>query len=403
MDEEEIDVNNISASTIVDESATIHERRSSFLGSKLSPIAARHNQQQQQTTSNQFRHKKSLSFDGRIDNNERQGNVVGKSSSVHDFRKDQPKRYSMPIIGASFEDQLAASPPKKLVVPAKKAAYERGKKQQRGWNPYLEVYVKRVAQRAGGFKWMHSKAATYYTKCYNWIGIICIIASSLSAALNIPYITTCENDLIAMKWVGVGLGFVISVVLTFQQFKSFGGRSEQHVGSEASFDGLHAQIKFQLLKNSKDRQDANDYVEWISKELSDLKAASPMIPEWIWREYRLLIHGNNVADPDGIDEIMIKTDSPPVVRRPNAKKKQKSDPTPLVTSHDSDYEIAPDVDIVVDTDDDNSGGPPPRAGFLTYKEEKKWTPIEHIVSNTKPIVKTLTREDIEMDRWNERE
>ena len=181
---------------------------------------------------------------------------------------------------------------------------------RRGWNTQMAVYVKRMGQRGGGYKWMHGQASRYFTKRYNWIGITAIIINALAVAGNIPYVATCQDTLNWIKIVAIILGFLVTITMTFQQFKDYGARKVGHTTSEANYAALYDHVMQQLRKKSRDRQDANDYVEWISKEINDLKGASPLIPPSILVQYRTIIHGQNIADPEGVDEIIIKRDSP---------------------------------------------------------------------------------------------
>lgn len=234
-------------------------------------------------------------------------------------------------------------------------------KQERGWNTYLAVYVKRMGQRAGGYKWMHSQATTYYNRCYQWLGVSCIVVNTIATAGDFPYVTTCQADLNWIKWTAIILGIIVTIVLTFQQFKSFGARSSDHSHSEANYSALYDQIKVQLHRNSRERQDANDYVDWIAKEFISLKEGSPVIPEWIWKKYRAKIAGKNIADPEGIDEIVIKKDSPERAQ---------------VARDHSKNEL---IEVVIEETH-------PRFGFLTQAEE------DH---------QQTEQEKIAMERWND--
>ncbi len=144
-------------------------------------------------------------------------------------------------------------------------------KRKRNWTAENSIYVKRIGERAGGYRWIHAQAAVYYDRWYNGWGISFIIISALAAAGDIPYVATCQTDLNWIKIVAIVLGFTVSVGFTIQQFKNFGSTSERHRTSEANYDAFYEQIKQELQKNSKDRQDASDYVEWLAKGMIDLK------------------------------------------------------------------------------------------------------------------------------------
>ena len=61
--------------------------------------------------------------------------------------------------------------------------------------------------------------------------------------------------------------------------------TREHLGSEANYDAFYEQIKQELQKNSKDRQDVTDYVVWIVQAMTNLKNSSPLIPQHIYAEY----------------------------------------------------------------------------------------------------------------------
>jgi hypothetical protein len=173
--------------------------------------------------------------------------------------------------------------------------------------------------------------------------------------------------------------------MAFQQFKDYGARRSQHTNSEANYAALYDHIQQQLRKNSRDRQDANDYVEWIAKELNDLKGASPLIPPSILTKYRGIIQGQNIADPEGIDEIVIKRDSP-----------EREELLPSVSSSRSARDEGL-VEVVVD-----APPPPlptvPRSGRLlvTYNDD-----INETRRTTPHTVSEMDR--IALERWQDHE
>ena len=181
---------------------------------------------------------------------------------------------------------------------------------RRGWNSALAIYVKRLGQRAGGYKWMHGQSSRYFTVRFQWIGVTSIIVNALATAGNIPFAANCQEEYDWVKIIAIILGFLVTLAMAYQQFKDYGSRRTDHKTMESNWAALYDHIMQQLHKNSRDRQEANDYIEWISKEFNDLKASSPLIPQSIIDKYRSMIDGRDIADPEGFDEIIIKKDSP---------------------------------------------------------------------------------------------
>lgn len=140
------------------------------------------------------------------------------------------------------------------------------------------------------------------------VGIGSIILNGVAVGLNVPYTIQCQSDLDAMKYVAIALGIIVTIVMAFQQFKDYGSLRSNHITSEANYSGLYDTIKNELEKRSSARQDADDFVEWITKQFADLKSNSPLIPGFLLVEYRKMIAGQHIADPEGIDEIIVNHD-----------------------------------------------------------------------------------------------
>lgn len=184
-----------------------------------------------------------------------------------------------------------------------------GSRYKKGWNPLITTYVVRMGERAAGLRWMHGAARRYFNQRFQWIGIACIIVNAAAATINIPSsLDTTEVDV--FKIISTVLSFLVTIVMAFQQFKDYGSRKTDHATSEANYSALHDHIHQQIIKDSRDRQEADSYVEWISKEMTDLKTSSPMVPTSILQRYREIIDGQNLADPEGMDQLVVKEDSP---------------------------------------------------------------------------------------------
>lgn len=176
------------------------------------------------------------------------------------------------------------------------------------WNETKEATMKWLGQRAGGYKWMHAQAARKYSRAYNYIGITAIIANVIATALNVPYIVQCSPEYGWSKILSLIIAAIVTAIMSYQQFKDFGAVQAQHITSEANYGALYDTIKAQLERNANDRQNADDFVEWITKQLGDLKSSSPLVPAHILDEYRSMMAGRNFADPEGIDDIIINRD-----------------------------------------------------------------------------------------------
>lgn len=140
---------------------------------------------------------------------------------------------------------------------------------------------------------------------FHLVGIGSIVANTVALALNVPYVVLCQDNWNWLKITAIIIQAIVTLIMAYQQFKDFGSLRTDHVTSEANYAALYDMIKNELRKDSKHRQDAEHFIEWINKQMSDLKASSPLIPPKILDAYRKMIFGKNIADPEGIDEIFI--------------------------------------------------------------------------------------------------
>lgn len=121
-----------------------------------------------------------------------------------------------------------------------------------------------------------------------------------------------------------------------------------------------------ILSNTDDR-----FFEWISKQVKDLISSSPVIPDDVVARYRELTFGTNIADPFGIDDILInRTDH-----------RKGSDEVEL-------------DQIQVDTE--------PRSGLLTRRDDDVIEPTasEGTVESSLDLYYQSKADAIAIDRWN---
>lgn len=130
----------------------------------------------------------------------------------------------------------------------------------------------KIAQRAGGFKWIHGQCVMSYHRWYNVVGVGAIIANAVAVALNVPYVIVCQEAFNGLKIAAIIIASFVTIVMAFQQFKDFGGLRKEHITSEANYAALYDTIRNELQKEAKNREDANDYLKWITKQMTDLKS-----------------------------------------------------------------------------------------------------------------------------------
>lgn len=129
-----------------------------------------------------------------------------------------------------------------------------------GWNTDLEIIVANIGEKAGGFKWMHAKAMSYYAIWYHVFGVSSILLSGAAGTTILTQINSCSINPItnqpAQNWVLILVGIVMyltAVVASIQQFKNWGQRSEKHQQAESKYAELEHDIRI-MLGNSLNRR-----------------------------------------------------------------------------------------------------------------------------------------------------
>jgi hypothetical protein len=233
-----------------------------------------------------------------------------------------------------------------------------------GWNNELEVIVANIGEKAAGFKWMHRRAASYYNKLFQWLGIISILIQAGAGTGAVTQISTCPGPNTS-NWVIILVGilmYITAVVTSIQQFKNWSSRSENHKQAHSNYGALEHNIRIMLGIYRRDRQVGKDYAEWISKEFDDLTASTPQIPGPIQKKYNQLVEsmyhdgGGKLANDNFIEKIQIKNYSkkgspPPTILAENTLLTVPS--TERRKSH-TEVEIAPEIDVPKDTAVNNS-------------------------------------------------
>lgn len=187
--------------------------------------------------------------------------------------------------------------------------------QSNGWNENIEKDIKKIGDKAEGWRWMHKNSAAKFTKLYHIWGVINVCICLLLGVGSIPNILTCQSNWDILKWFVTVIQFLISCSLGVAHFLDYGGRKQNHKTAESGFATLFFHIKTQLGMDRKSRQNGEHYAEWIQKEYTDLSSNPdiPGIPGDIYKMYLKKIEGTGISNIDELDTISIYKDPPGII------------------------------------------------------------------------------------------
>jgi hypothetical protein len=201
-----------------------------------------------------------------------------------------------------------------------------------GWNHNLEMIAARIGERASGLRWMHKRSISYFNIRYQILGLLCIVIQAGVATAAVTQISNCSTQTNVITILVSVLMYLAAVCSSFNQFKNYGARTQNHKQAETDFSAVEEMIRIELGKYRRDRKVGYDYTEWVASRFDQVNLTSPEVPFSVERKYKQFIIGKKIADAsDAIDPILVKTnnDSPNDERSSTIIRKSS---TPLSTT-----------------------------------------------------------------------
>lgn len=156
-------------------------------------------------------------------------------------------------------------------------------KQNNNWTPEQEKLLKMWAEKASGYRWMHSRAEIYYDKKSKLIGIPSIILNTLAGT---TLFATMNNSDSYYFQVGIGITMMLTSILTgVQNFLGLEKRAEKHRAASGLFSNYVRDIAAELSLPPYERVDARDYVKICRMGYGKLIRESPQIPDEIINKF----------------------------------------------------------------------------------------------------------------------
>ena len=151
------------------------------------------------------------------------------------------------------------------------------------WTPEQEKLLKMWAEKASGYRWMHSRAEKHFDKLSKRLGIPLIILNTIAGT---TLFSTMDSDYSKYFQVGVGITTMFTTILAgIQNFLSLGKLAEKHRASSGLFSNYVRDIAAELSLPPYERVDARDYVKICRMGYGKLIRESPPIPDTIIKEF----------------------------------------------------------------------------------------------------------------------
>tara|TARA_B100001093_G_C26660409_1_gene941509 strand:- start:163 stop:993 length:831 start_codon:yes stop_codon:yes gene_type:complete len=145
------------------------------------------------------------------------------------------------------------------------------------WTPYYEDIFVDWCDKAMSYRYLHSNSHRYYYKLHVYFTIPVIFISTLTGVANFAQERIPEKYQFYYT-MGVGaFNIIAGFITTVSQFLKVNELSEGHRISSICWDKLYRNIKVELAKNPKDREDISLYLKKTKEQYDLLIETSPEI------------------------------------------------------------------------------------------------------------------------------
>jgi len=179
---------------------------------------------------------------------------------------------------------------------------------EESWNSHMENLMKMWGEKAAGLRFMHSNAASYWTKLSNNLTITSIMITTLSSGASLISTSIQDNDTknIVLYIVGI-IGIIASLIQSMKKFYNAEEKAAEHGAISKQFGSFYRFMTLQLGMSRADRMPSEQLSDWALKEYERLQQdALPLSSNQV-ELYRKTFANSTQSIPDICeDEYIIK-------------------------------------------------------------------------------------------------
>ena len=153
-------------------------------------------------------------------------------------------------------------------------------KENMTWHDSLEKIFSDLGDEAQINASLHQKSFKYYYRKSVKFQLPIIILSVLSGSGNFVSASFPDHQQMMILIIG-GVSILTSVISSIAQFLKLSELSEAHRISYVSWEKFYSNIKYQMMRKRKDRDNIKEFLSNVFSEYQRLKEISPLIPEEI--------------------------------------------------------------------------------------------------------------------------
>lgn len=177
---------------------------------------------------------------------------------------------------------------------------------RQSWNNNIMLFLKKISEKALGFKYMHSQNKSYCEKQNSKFSKYEIIFFSILSALTSGEFVGVVSDSNLREnvlFVGIITGcqiillIILGIIRGFKEDGDYKSEAWRHKYTSSKFNEISFDIQKQFLMDIRDRQSDRDFVGNIIKTYNQLMESAPSIEDDIMKKYMSATQDSNIARP----------------------------------------------------------------------------------------------------------
>lgn len=189
------------------------------------------------------------------------------------------------------------------------------------WTDNVEKILIKQYNKCAAYKWMHDYDSDSITSRNKILNIVSILLVSVSATSSIAT-NNFSND---NKWISTIniiypiLLYLSTVISSIQHFLNYEKEAEKHFTASIRYNALYNNIVRMLALEVSQRQQADDYFNWATKEYDNIFSSSPDISDTAQEKFKKQFNINfndefslNNTKDERVVEVLELKDSKPL-------------------------------------------------------------------------------------------
>jgi hypothetical protein len=173
------------------------------------------------------------------------------------------------------------------------------------WSENIEQVLLDIGDSCQGYKWMNIFSAQRENLKYNVLMYVIIFGTGICGILST--ISSQEYRDILAIFVTTGT-FMSSLASSIIKFAKMEQKAVSHKNLAGKFASLEANIRRQLSLERSERENAGQYLDYVTKSFDELFSATPLMSDTIYNKWIVFAKSKNLQNPKELCRTVFERD-----------------------------------------------------------------------------------------------